>query len=552
VRLLFDTKRVNFIVILILFLFTCIIGKLIYLQVIKKEQLTLEVTSQRALETRLKPIRGNIYDRNMIPFTETEQKDYAVIIPNFFSDFQWVSGMLSKFTDYSAEEIHGMLTEGKPVVLMLNDSYTDSVDAQLQVPGIEVVKLGVRYGEHSLARHVIGYINHMDNSGYTGIEKAFDRYLATDKYQAIGMISDASKRSIPGLGYKIVNGLNESHNVGVRLTLDYHIQKIVEEVMDRQIRSGAVIVTDVTTGNIVALASRPNYSQNHVAEYLNHTGDELMNKAFFAYDAGSVFKIVVSAAALENNIVNFDTPFQCNGFVDVDGMAFACHKTEGHGSLNFLQGFSQSCNPVFIHTGLNLGYNTIIRMAKRFGFGMSLELYDGMQQQSGNIPEKKYTSSREIANISIGQGEILVTPLQVVDMITAIANNGVRKKLNLVDAVVTNEGNIVKIIRREEDSRAISEEVAKKIQTMMHEATISGTGKNANLDEYGGAAGKTGSAETGWIVNGETKVHAWFAGFFPVNQPKYAAVVFVENGRQGGTAAAPVFKEIGEKILDMY
>jgi len=233
-------------------------------------------------------------------------------------------------------------------------------------------------------------------------------------------------------------------------------------------------------------------------------------------------------------------------------MAFACHKTEGHGSLNFLQGFSQSCNPVFIHTGLNLGYNTIIRMAKRFGFGMSLELYDGMQQQSGNIPEKKYTSSREIANISIGQGEILVTPLQVVDMITAIANNGVRKKLNLVDAVVTNEGNIVKIIRREEDSRAISEEVAKKIQTMMHEATISGTGKNANLDEYGGAAGKTGSAETGWIVNGETKVHAWFAGFFPVNQPKYAAVVFVENGRQGGTAAAPVFKEIGEKILDMY
>jgi peptidoglycan glycosyltransferase/penicillin-binding protein 2 len=137
-------------------------------------------------------------------------------------------------------------------------------------------------------------------------------------------------------------------------------------------------------------------------------------------------------------------------------------------------------------------------------------------------------------------------------MITTIANNGIRKKLNLVDAVVTDEGDIVKLIRREEDSRVISEEVAKEIQAMMHETTISGTGKNANLDEYGGSAGKTGSAETGWIVNGEAKVHAWFAGFFPVHHPKYAVVVFVENGRQGGLAAAPVFKEIGEKILDMY
>lgn len=549
--MLVDKKRLNFVIILIMLLFLGAFGKLFFLQVVENNKLIHEVTRQRNIDTLIKPVRGNIYDRNMIPFTETEEKTYAVVIPNYFSDFKSVSMLLSKYTDYTQEQIERKLVGQKPVTFVLNHSYNDSLKAKLQVPGVEIFKSEGRYGEHSLARHIIGYINTEENIGYSGIEKAFNHYLATNEYQTIGMIGDASKRPIPGLGYRITECLNENTRNHVRLTLDYHIQKIVEDVMDEQVESGAVIVTEINTGNIAAIASRPNYSQEHIKDYINSTGDQLINKAFSAYDAGSIFKIVVAAAALENKVVSPDSPFYCGGYIDIEGMPFACHKIDGHGDLNFFQGFIHSCNPVFIQTGLNIGYDHIVKMANKFGFGSVIELYDDVQQHSGNIPEKEYISAREIANISIGQGEILVTPIQVADMVTTIANNGVRKKLNLVEAIVTDEGNIVKLIRSESDSRVISEETAVQIQRMMHETTISGTGKNANLEEYGGAGGKTGSAETGWVVNGETKVHAWFAGFFPAVNPKYSIVVFVENGRQGGGAAAPVFKAIAEKIIQL-
>lgn len=545
-------NRLRFITVFFTILFLCMFVRLLYFQVIQKDFLTQQAARQRAIDTTLKVTRGNIYDRNMIPFTDREDKYYVVVIPNLFKDFVQVSQDLSKYTGYSTQQIKEILGEKKPVTFIIDNYSEEEITEKLNYPGVKIISLSKRYGNSSLARHVIGYINDVDQSGYSGIEKAFNQYLATQKSQSIGMVGDAFKRSIPGLGYRVVNCFGSNDNTGVRLTLDYHIQSIVEKVADSQMKSGAVVVTDVQTGDILALASRPNYLQDDIKQYIESQESELVNKAFSAYDAGSIFKIVVAAAALEQQTIEMETPFTCTGRIDVDGKEFKCYKEDGHGEINFIKGFAYSCNPLFIDTGLKLGYKSIIDMAKRFGFGSPIHLFDGLEQQSGNVPDKKYVSPREIANISIGQGEILVTPIQVADMVTTIANNGIRKKLNIVDAIVTDDGNVVKQLRREDDTPVISADIAKKIQKMMEEVTASGTGTNARIEEYGGAAGKTGSAETGWKTeDGQTKVHAWFTGYFPITKPKYAMVVFVENGRQGGKAAAPIFKEIAEEILKL-
>ncbi len=543
-------------VIIITILIFTIIGRLANLQIVQYEELAQQAVKQRAVETTLKEFRGNIYDRNMIPFTDTEDRIYIIVIPNLFKTFDEISTLISEFTGYKKSQVIEILEERKPVTFMIDDYKQKDVEVRFQYPGVKILSSSKRYGNHSLARHVIGYISDKDQIGYAGIEKAFNEELRIQESQSIAMIGDAMKQLIPGLGYRVTNTYNNTSNTsntGIKLTLDYHIQKIVEDVMDKNISEGAVIVTDIATGDILALASRPNYSQSNIENHIQSAGSELVNKAFSAYDLGSIFKIIVTAAALETRTVTPQTLFNCTGQIMVEGKEFKCSVKEknGHGEIDFIQAFAYSCNASFIDIGLKLGYKPIVNMARRFGFGADVDLSVDLAQKQGYIPNHTYVSSREIANISIGQGEILVTPLQVVDMITTIANDGVRKRLNIVKAVVSDSGDVMREIYQKDDTKIINADIAKEIQKMMHQVTISGTGHRANMEEYGGIAGKTGSAETGWAVEGETKVHAWFAGYFPVENPQYAMVVFVENGRWGGTAAAPVFKDMAEKIIQL-
>ena len=175
----------------------------------------------------------------------------------------------------------------------------------------------------------------------------------------------------------------------------------------------------------------------------------------------------------------------------------------------------------------------------------------GIAESSGNLPVKKYFTDGDIANISIGQGEIMSTPLQAADITASIVNGGIKNRVNIVSALVDENGVEVKKIRLIEGKRIISRSVADRIKDLMDEVTTSGTGKKARLEEFGGAGGKTGSAETGQYINGEKVVHAWFTGYFPKQFPRYSVAVFVEDGKSGSEAAVPVFAEIAEEIIQL-
>ncbi|NMA66612.1 MAG: stage V sporulation protein D, partial [Clostridiaceae bacterium] len=314
-----------------------------------------------------------------------------------------------------------------------------------------------------------------------------------------------------------------------------------------------VVLIDILTGNILAISSRPNFDPSNINPYLNDANQPLFNRALGAYTPGSIFKIVTAAAALESG-VSPDLVFECPGYVDFDGTRINCwnHERGGHGFINMVQAFAQSCNSYFIKLGLEIGRDTILDMANKFGFGH----LTGLNRQNINEPSGMVPSTigpahpAETGNISIGQGPLLVSPVQAANMTAAIANGGILNQVSLVDSIVNDEGDKIRNIKNSGWSRVISKETAAALQGMMLLTVQAGTGNMANVRGYGGSAGKTGSAETGWKIDDREILHAWFSGYFPVDTPKYSLCVFIEDGKSGSSSAAPVFAEIAAKLMD--
>ena len=293
------------------------------------------------------------------------------------------------------------------------------------------------------------------------------------------------------------------------------------------------------------MASYPDYDQNNVQDYINSDGEELINKTVWAYDLGSVFKTVVAAAAIESKKINLEQKYLCEGSIKVGNSVINCstHKTHENREISIEEAFALSCNTTFVKIGMELGDEIILNMAKKLGLGEK-QCYEIIEEKPGYIPKPK---EEGIGNISIGQGKIQVTPLQVTAMMATIANNGIRHYPRLVDELVSEEYTIIKKIEKTKPQAIISTSTAYQLKEMLKKVTLYGTGKAANLDELGGSGGKTGTAETG-IDFGKVK-HGWFAGYVPAIEPRYAITVFINDGKSGGTAAAPIFREIAEKIL---
>ncbi len=406
-----------------------------------------------------------------------------------------------------------------------------------------------RYDDLSLARHLIGYTD-AENNGVSGLEKAFDERLKCGEKYHIKTINDALDNSITEYGIMTQNAVYAT-DINIRTTLDYHIQKIVEDKMSMTDKNCVVVVLDVESFDVLAMASRPDFTQYDVTDYVKSDGTHLINRAVSSYNAGSIFKIVTAAAALESDTADVHHPFLCCGYSETDGVRFNCLNTEGHGVLTMNRAFALSCNCCFLDLGMIMGTEYVCDMARRFGFGKEILDID-IGESAGNIP-KNETSKADAANIAIGQGSILITPLQAANMVGIIANGGVAKKVNIIDAVVDEEGHIIEQVRQSDEYEVISKETAGKIKDMMLEVTQNGTGLNAYSPDIGGICGKTGSAETGWMGDdGELNVHAWFCGFYPYEKPKYAMAVLVEDGHQGNASAAPIFKAIAQEIENIY
>jgi len=549
----FRFSRIHHVVLFFMAISGLLIARLFYLQIIENTNLVRQSLSMRMQEVLIDVPRGEIVDRTGFPLTNTTQHFTIVIFPGQITNSQMLSKQLAQITGGSSEVFLSQLTTNKrPFKLKMKiDGVVGEKINRLKIPGVVVVSERSRYGYSSLAAHVTGYINSVDNEGVSGIEGMYDDVLRGNQPEYATALVDATDQVIPGLGYKrlrLSGGLAASNVV---LTLDLDIQKNVEHVMDQHAINGAVVVLRPSTGEILAMASRPNFNANHLGDYLTQSTSPLLNRAVSAYQPGSVFKLVTAAAALESEIVKPDDQFYDPGYIEVNKLRFNGwdYDKGGRGQLTFMEALAYSSNPVFIEVGLRLGAETLLSFAQKFGFGHKSRLnFSG--EVAGNLPTIEALFPGELANFAIGQGEFEATPLQVASLVGTIANDGIKVDPYLVSKLTNSEGIVVKSYGISSGTRVLSKKTARQLQEMMKAVTRFGTGQTAFVEGLG-SAGKTGSAETGRRnETGQGISHAWFAGYGPLENPQYAIVVFVEDGMSGGDVAAPIFGEILSGIYD--
>ncbi|MBP2642284.1 MAG: Peptidoglycan glycosyltransferase [Firmicutes bacterium] len=527
-------------------------SRLIYLQLIEGPQLTVEGLSGRVQELPVEVPRGEIVDRNGVPLTNTTVQYNIAIFPNQIGSIEKASNILAEYTGQEPVKIAAEIRANhRPFKLPWSiDAGLAAQLNRLRMPGVVAMVERVRYDQSSMAAHVIGYINSADNRGVSGIEGKYDDFLRTGQSTYLAAIVDAGQQIIPGLGYKKLNYRADVPPNNIVLTLDISIQKIVEEVLDKSQVSGAVVVLRPSTGEVLAMASRPNFNPNYVGTYLDKVHSPLVNKAIAAYQPGSVFKLVLAAAALEEGIVKPDDTFYDPGYIDVEGHRFKGWNFEsgGNGTITFQQAIAYSSNPVCISVGLKLGSDKLLKYAKLMGFGekTGIELES---EGTGNLPTSDSTFAGDMANLSIGQGSLEATPLQIANLVSTIVNNGVKVEPYLVNRMTTPDGYIIKKYNHRNNQMVLSAETAAKIRAMLVMTTRNGTGQAAYVEQVG-SAGKTGTAETGrHNATGQSINHAWFAGYAPLENPEIVVVVFVEDGMSGSEVAAPLFHDIVSRVL---
>jgi penicillin-binding protein 2 len=411
----------------------------------------------------------------------------------------------------------------------------------------EITSLCVdRYSDNQLCANLIGYITDA-GKGVSGIERCYDgelnafsgeeyiKYSSSATGEVIGMLPDVTNNGFLQKG-------------GVVLTIDRDIQFAVERSMDTgNIDSGAAVVLDVKTGEVLASASRPAFNPNDISSALNSNNSPLLNRALCAYSVGSVFKPVIAAAALENG-VSPEMKYVCNGSVKVGDTFFNCHKKDGHGELDLYQATAQSCNTYYINLTAGIDNEYLLGYLNLFNICSPLELADGLYTEAGLLPDINEMTDGEKANLSFGQGKLLASPVHLAAIYASIGNNGVYTPPILVKSMVDNNLVEYKKALPNASKRVMSERTAKIILTALEKTVTQGSGKNAR-SEIVSSAGKTATAQSGWYVDGREITHSWFIGLFPADEPKYVVCIIKENGKSGSADCAPVFRSIAELIV---
>ncbi len=480
--------------------------------------------------------RGIIYDCNLKPLVGTEVRKLAAVQPS-----------PEAFTALAeaGEQVPAGASQTKPYLL--------PVEEEVYAKGIEMFDAVRRYGDEQLAPHIVGYLNPEKTNGAAGIEMAYDSLLGQyDGSLRLRYTLDAAGHTLTLNPPEVLRDNYRSEG-GVALTLDADFQRIAQRAM-KGVDKGAAVVMDVATGDVKASVSVPAYDANDLAASLQDPDSPFVNRAFSQYNVGSTFKLVVAAAALESGVSRYER-YTCEGYADVGGHIFYCHWRNGHGSIDLKKAIEISCNPFFIHLGLETGGKNIVSMAREIGFTRAAQFTDDIRTQSGTLPsDAELESDAAVANLSFGQGSLTATPIQIAQMMSAVANGGFAVTPRLVEGF-TDDG---KTYYEHTAAYAPSRVFSKRTSDILRETLVNnvevGSGVKAKPTVAGvGAGGKTASAQTGIYlepgVEESEVVHAWFAGYFPADTPKYAVVVLAEDGKSGEDAAAPIFRKIADGIL---
>ncbi len=476
--------------------------------------------------------RGEIYDRNYNKLVCTEPRLVAVVTPCAAA-----YPYLKEITD--SEGLIGKLESGFPFMLETDKEINNELIRTFDVPE--------RYDGSGLACHVTGYLDSEGKNGITGIEAAYNSLLTSvGGTLSVSFQADALGRVIAG-GDKTVSDDGYTSKAGVVLTLDKDIQSIAEEALEEsKIESGCALVMHVDTGEILAMASVPGYDRNNVAAALTEDKSPLVNKSLQSYAAGSVFKSIVAAAALENGI-DPEKEFKCRGKITVGDRAFTCYNSKKHGKVDMTKALEESCNTYFVDLIMKIDADYLLELCRAMGFGESITLASTVKSSAGALPTAQELKFKgKLANFAFGQGSLLVSPLQLLEAYHVLAT-GNRVNSRLIRGFANEQG-LMTSERSGGATKLLSDSTVVQLRAMLSSVVENGKADKAK-SEILSLAGKTGTAQSGVYKDGKEVCRTWFAGFFPAQNPHYIVVVMNEDGEGGNTDCGGVFREICEGIV---
>jgi len=540
-------NRLIFLLIILTTLFLFFIGKFFWIQVVNSEKYEKIALSQRLRELNIESKRGNIYDVKGNQLAVNTSAQTVVAIPEEVENPEKLAGKLEDILDMDYEIIYKRLSSdasAKYLKRKVNETVVKKIN-ELETEGIFFKEESQRYyPKDDLASQVLGFAG-IDNQGLEGIELSYDKYLQglagkklIEKDAAGRILPDSVKKDIPSkTGYNIY------------LTIDEVIQYIVERELDNamdkfEISGASAIVMNPDDASILAMASTPDYNPNNFADY---SKNKWRNKSITDnYEPGSTFKIITTAAALEEGVVSEGDPFYCSGSVEVEGESISCWKTAGHGHESFTEVVKNSCNPGFVQVGMRVGTEKFYNYIESFGFGEKTAIkLPGEAKGILNSYEK--TGPVELATMSFGQG-IAVTPIQLITAVSAIANDGTLLEPKLVDKITDEKNNIVQKIKKTPVRQVVTKNTAKRTRELLKKVVDDGTGKNASIDGFS-IGGKTGTAKH---YNNEI-YDSSFIGMVPTDNPQFVVLVVLYDASgesyYGSQIAAPVFRNILHDIL---
>jgi len=516
--------------------------------------------------------RGKILDREGNILVDSRLSYDVMILPQELNRSDKALMSISNVLNASANDLkgafkHGYALESMPIAIAKNIDTKKAIaleELKTDIPGLIIQPKPVRHYPYGrLACHVIGYVNEIDRwrltkladygyktrdyVGFGGVEEKYDYYLRQEE-GGLSVEVDHRGRFMRMLGFK-----QPRNGRDLQLTLNLKIQKIADEKLAG--RKGCVIVMDPYTGEIIAMASSPNFnpsafvdkSNSSISNLFNNPDAPLINRAISAsYPAGSVFKVIVATAGLETRKINLSTTFLCQGSTLIGDQEFACWNT--HGQQNLIAAITHSCNVFFYKTGLLVGAQVIHDYAIKFGLSRPAS-FELPYETGGFIPSPLWRKinkfknwfNGDTANLSIGQGDVLVTPLQLTRMMAVFANRGYLVTPYIVKAI---DGQDISVYQRKITSLSIKPSTIDNIRQGLRDVVLNPTGTANILSEVGiSVAGKTGTAQ---VAYGQP--HAWFIGFLPFKNPKFVICVFLEHSGPGQVSCV-LAKQIIESLI---
>lgn len=551
--------RIKIVLFCLIICFILVIIKVFYTQVIDYKKLNYLANQLWNRNLPIMADRGKIYDRNGKVLADNITTTSLVLIPNQIKNKEEVASSLASILNVSYDEMYKHVSKitsierVHPEGRKLSYEIADKIN-NLHYDGVYLVKESTRYYPYdNLLSHTLGFVG-IDNQGLSGLELMYDNYL-TGEAGAIKYISDAK-------GNKLA--LTESYEApqdGVNMTLT--INKDLQEVLERELDNAVIkyspdqalgIAMDPNTGEILAIASRPDFSPS---EYQNYTVEEINRNlpVWMTYEPGSTFKIITLSAALEEKLIDLNNDhYYDSGSINVENARIKCWKAGGHGAQTYLQVVENSCNPGFVSIGQKLGKEKLFEYIEKFGFGEKTGV-DLNGEAKGILFKLENVGPVELATTAFGQG-VSVTPIQQITAISAAINGGNLYKPYIVKSLNEPETNtVIKSFESEIKRKVISEDTSEKVRYALESVVTNGTGRNAFIDGYR-VGGKTGTAQK--VQDGKYLIGNYivsFIGFMPANDPKIVVYIAIDNAKgitqYGGTIAAPIARNVLLEAIDI-